>query len=402
MTVRRRVYFALEGGHVGGIVGSVFEFGLIALIVANVIAFTLQSEPPIRKAFPEFFADFEGISIAVFTLEYLTRLWCAPEDPLFKGGPFLGRVRFALRPMMVIDFLAFAPGYVAFFVPFVDLRFLRLIRLLRLLKIARYSPALSTLAQVIVDERRALVGALLLELCAMVFAAAAMHAVEGKIMPQAFGTIPDAMWWALETLTTVGYGDVVPVTGLGRVVAGVTMVTGVGLLALPVGIVATGFVNNIHRRDFVVTFAMLSRVPLFAGFSPAILSEIMNLLRAQSIGAGGIISARGERAAAMYFVVSGEVDVELADRNVEFGPGDFFGELALLHDTMRSANVIARAPTRLLSLSAEDFASLMHKHPALKERIENTSTLKAFADDDGIAEAEVEAAGTARDDAQTE
>ena len=402
MTVRRRVYFALEGGHVGGIAGSIFEYGLIALIIANVIAFTLQSEPPVRHAIPEFFADFEGVSIAIFTLEYLTRLWCAPEDPLFKGGPFLGRVRFALRPMMVIDFLAFAPGYVAFFVPFFDLRFLRLIRLLRLLKIARYSPALSTLAQVIVDERRALVGTLLLELCAMMFAAAAMHTVEGQVMPQAFGTIPDAMWWALETLTTVGYGDVVPVTGLGRVVAGITMITGVGLLALPVGIVATGFVSNIHRRDFVVTFAMLSRVPLFAGFSPTILSEIMNLLRAQSVGAGGIISARGERAAAMYFVVSGEVDVELADRHIEFGPGDFFGELALLHDTMRSANVIARAPTRLLRFSAEDFASLMHKHPALKERIETTSALKAFAGEDGIAEAEVAAAGAARNDAQTE
>ena len=402
MTVRRRAYFALEGGHTGGMMGSVVEFGLITLIIVNVIAFTLQSEPPIRRAFPEFFADFEGVSIAIFTLEYLTRLWCAPEDPLFKGGPFLGRLRFALRPMMVIDFLAFAPGYVAFFVPFVDLRFLRLIRLLRLLKIARYSPALSTLAQVIVDERRALVGTLLLELCAMVFAAAAMHAVEGKIMPQAFGTIPDAMWWALETLTTVGYGDVVPVTGLGRVVAGVTMIAGVGLLALPVGIVATGFVNNIHRRDFVVTFAMLSRVPLFHGFSPAVLSEIMNLLRAQSVSAGGIISARGERAQAMYFVVSGDVDVELEDRHVEFGPGDFFGELALLHDTMRSANVIARAPTRLLSLSAEDFASLVHKHPALQERLKDTAALKAFADDDGIAQAEIDEAGTLREDAQTE
>ena len=402
LTFRRRAYFALEGGHAGGLMGSVVEFGLIALIIANVIAFTLQSEPPIRQALPEFFADFEGISIALFTLEYLTRLWCAPEDPLFKGGPFLGRLRFALRPMMVIDFLAFAPGYVALFIPFLDLRFLRLIRLLRLLKIARYSPALSTLAQVIVDERRALVGALLLELCAMVFAAATMHAVEGRIMPQAFGTIPDAMWWALETLTTVGYGDVVPVTGLGRVVAGITMVTGVGLLALPVGIVATGFVNTIHRRDFVVTFAMLSRVPLFHGFSASVLSEIMNLLRAQSISAGGIISARGERAAAMYFVVSGDVDVELEDRRVEFGPGDFFGELALLHDTMRSANVIARAPTRLLSLSAEDFASLVHKHPALQERLKGTAALKAFDDGDGITQAEVEAAGAARKEAQTE
>ena len=347
-------------------------------------------------------ADFEAISVAIFTLEYLTRLWCAPEDPLFKGGPFLGRLAFRAAPHDGDRFLAFAPGYVAFFIPFLDLRFLRLIRLLRLLKIARYSPALSTLAQVIVDERRALFGALLLEICAMVFAAATMHAVEGRVMPQAFGTIPDAMWWALETLTTVGYGDVVPVTGLGRVVAGVTMVTGVGLLALPVGIVATGFVNTIHRRDFVVTFAMLARVPLFHGFSAGVLSEIMNLLRAQSISAGGIISARGERAAAMYFVVSGEVEVELADRQVEFGAGDFFGELALLHDTMRSANVIARAPTRLLSLSAEDFASLVHKHPALQERLKDTAALKAFADDGGIAQAEVDTAGALRDEAQME
>ncbi|HUO94419.1 MAG TPA: cyclic nucleotide-gated ion channel [Rhizomicrobium sp.] len=401
-TIRRHIYFALEGGRAGGFVGSVIEFGLIGLIIANVIAFTLQSEPPVRRAFPEFFIEFEGVSIAVFTIEYLARLWCAPEDPLFRGGAFLGRVRFALRPMMLIDFLAIAPGYVAFFIPFIDLRFLRLIRLLRLLKIARYSPALSTLAQVIVDERRALVGTLLLELCAMVFAAATMHAVEGHVMPQAFGTIPDAMWWALETLTTVGYGDVVPVTGLGRVVAGVTMIVGVGLLALPVGIVATGFVNTIHRRDFVVTFAMLSRVPLFQGFSASLLSEIMGLLRAQSVAAGGIISARGERAAAMYFVVSGEVEVELEDKHVEFSAGDFFGELALLHDTMRSASVIARSPTRLLSLSAEDFASLMQKHPALEQRLKQTAALKPFAHDDGITQSEINAAGVARDDARTE
>ena len=154
--------------------------------------------------------------------------------------------------------------------------------------------------------------------------------------------------------------------------------------------------------DLVVTFAMLSRVPLFQGFSPTVLSEIMNLLRAQSIAAGGIISARGERAAAMYFVVSGEVDVELSDRRVEFGPGDFFGELALLHDTMSSANVIARAPTRLLSLSAEDFTTLMQKHPTLQARLKDASALKAFDDSDGITQAEVDEAGALRDEAQME
>jgi voltage-gated potassium channel len=403
LTFRRRVYLALEGSHAGGFAGKLVEVGLITLIVANVIAFTLQSVPAIRHASPAFFRVFEAVSIGVFSLEYLARLWCAPEDPLLGNAHALtGRLHFALRPMMIIDFIAIAPAYVALFGPLFDFRFLRLIRLFRLLKIARYSPALSTLAQVIVDERRALFGALLLELCAVVFAAAVMNVVEGRAMPQAFGTIPDAMWWALETLTTVGYGDVVPVTGLGRIVAGITMIVGVGLLALPVGIVATGFVTTIHRRDFVITFGMLARVPLFAGFDAAVLGEIMDLLRAQSVPAAGVISARGERADAMYFVVSGQVEVELPTRKVAFGAGDFFGELALLRDTMQSATIMARAPTRLLTLTAEDFASLMRKHPSLEERINNAPALKTFAGSSEITQAEVDVAGVARDQAQTE
>lgn len=400
---RRRVYISLEGGQVGGGFGAMLEFGLVALIIANVIAFTLQSVPAFEHAFRRQFDVFEAISVAAFTIEYLTRLWCAPEDPLFGGETILPRrLRYGLRPMMVIDFLAIAPAYVTLFVPFLDLRFLRLIRLLRLLKIARYSPALSTLAQVIIDERRALFGALLLLLCAMVFAAATMHTVEGAAMPKTFGTIPQAMWWAIQTLTTVGYGDAVPITALGRVVAGITMIVGVGLLALPVGIVATGFVNTIHRRDFVVTFGMLARVPLFSGFSPTVLGEIMNLLRAQTISPGGIISARGERAAAMYFVVSGDVDVEVPGRHLEFSAGDFFGELALLHETMRSATIIARTQTRLLTLSAEDFSSLIRKHPALEERLKDAAAIKAFSESAEIAQAEVDSAGRARDDARAE
>lgn len=402
-TIRRRTYVALEGGHASGWGGTVIEIGLIALIVANVVAFTLQSVPAIRHAMPSAFEWFEGLSITVFSVEYLMRLWSAPEDPLLAGlDGISARLRFATRPMMIIDFVAIAPGYVALFIPLLDLRFLRLIRLLRLLKIARYSPALSTLAQVIVDERRALFGTLLLLLCATVFAAATMHAVEGAAMPKEFGTIPDAMWWAIQTLTTVGYGDVVPQSAAGRVVASVTMIVGVGLLALPVGIVATGFVNIIHRRDFVVTLGMLARVPLFAGFSAPVLGEIMNILRAQTVSAGGIVSARGERAAAMYFVVSGEVDVELPDRRLEFGPGDFFGELALLHDTMRRATIMARTPLRLLTLSADDFAGLMRKHPALEERLKSAPAIKAFAESGEIAQAEVEHAGEARDEARTE
>lgn len=395
-SLRRRVYVALEGSHAGGAIGTFVEVTLVALIITNVVAYTLQSVPSIERQFWRQLIGFEFVSVAIFTIEYVLRLWTAPEDPLIpEGGPFMSRLRYALKPMMVIDFFAFAPAYVTFFIPFIDLRFLRLVRLLRLLKIARYSPALSTLGHVIREERRALVGTLILLLCATVFAAAAMHAVEGSVQPMAFGTIPQSMWWAITTLTTVGYGDVVPVTALGRIVAGITMIVGLGLFALPVGIVATGFVSNIHRRDFVVTFGMLSRVPLFQGFEPAILAEIMNLLRAQLVPPGTIISARGEPAAAMYFVVSGDVEVELTNRALRFSSGDFFGELALLRNTMRSATVVSLTQCRLLTLSADDFAHLLRQHPALEQKMRRAAryTVKAFSDADEIALSEVDAAG---------
>lgn len=401
-TVRRRVYVALEGGRSGGAAGAVIEILLIALIVANVVGYILQSVPSIAR---DYWRDLEGleiVSVAIFTLEYVLRLWTSAEDPaIAEQGAITGRLSAAMRPMMIIDFLAIAPSFVQFFVPFFDLRVLRLVRLLRLLKIARYSPALSTLGRVIADERRALFGALLLMACAVVFAAAAMHAAEGAVQPKIFGTIPDAMWWAITTLTTVGYGDAVPITAAGRVIAGLTMVTGLGLFALPVGIIATGFVDSIHRRDFVVTFGMLARVPLFKDFDAHTIGEIMGLLRAQSVGAGSILSAKGERAAAMYFVVSGEVEAELPQRKLRFSAGDFFGELALLHETMRAATIVAVTHARVLALSAEDFENLLKKNPALEKRIraQAAEQVQELAETGAISQGEIDAAQKARGEA---
>src|SRR6185312_3262195 len=289
--------------------GQAVEVVLVFLILANVAAYTLESMPEIGERFATFFLCLERVSVIIFTIEYLTRIWTAPEDPSAVRGRYVGRVAYALRPMMVIDLLSFAPAYVALFIPFVDLRFLRLVRLLRLLKIARYSPALTTLGQVLREERRALYGTLLLLLCAMVFAAATMHVIEGgdPNANAAFKTMPGSMYWAITTLTTVGYGDVAPVTGLGRLVAGLTMIMGLGLFALPVAILSTGFVNSIHRRDFVVTFGMLSRVPLFKDLDAQIIGELMVMLHARVASPGNVISAAGSRADAMYFVISGEV-----------------------------------------------------------------------------------------------
>jgi voltage-gated potassium channel len=302
--------------------------------------------------------------------------------------------------MMIIDFLSIAPAYVALFIPFIDLRVLRLIRLLRLLKIARYSPALSTLMQVLAEERRALYGTLLLLLCAMVFAAAAMHVTEGNNphANPAFNTMPDSMYWAITTLTTVGYGDVTPTTELGHLIAGLTMIVGLGLFALPVGIVATGFVNSIHRRDFVVTFGMLSRVPLFRGIDAQIIGEMMVMLRSRAVSAGTIISASGARADAMYFVISGEVEANLQNRRIRFRTGDFFGELALLEETMRSATVVAIEPSRILTLAVDDFNHLLQKHPGLMRRIHKMAAARAedIAQAGAISEAEIKAARRVR------
>ncbi|HEY8949379.1 MAG TPA: cyclic nucleotide-gated ion channel [Rhizomicrobium sp.] len=394
-TLRRRVYVVLEGGRASGVLGGIVEAFLIALIIANVLAFTLQSMPSMRAAYGHDLELFEVVSVAIFAIEYLLRLWVSAEEPTVSSqGAWTGRLHAATRPMMVIDFIAIAPAIVQLFVPFFDLRVLRLVRVFRLLKIARYSPALTTLGKVIVDERHALYGTLLLLLCAMVFAAAAMHAAEGTIQPKLFGTIPDAMWWAIATLTTVGYGDAVPITPIGRVIAGITMIAGLGLFALPVGIIATGFVSTIHRRDFNVTFGMLARVPLFKDFDTQTIGEILDLLRSQNVGPGEVISAEGERAAAMYFIVSGAVEAELPKKKIRFDSGDFFGELALLHETMRVATVTALTPTRLLELSVDDFETLMRRHPHLRRRVQRRAAekMQAIAEAGAISQEEIAAA----------
>ncbi|MDE2183454.1 MAG: ion transporter [Alphaproteobacteria bacterium] len=394
--LRHRAYLVLEGGRAGGLPGGLVEGFLIILIILNIVAFTVQSVPWIEKPYWFDLELFEITSVAIFSIEYALRLWVSIEDPSVRElGRWRGRLRAALKPLMLIDFLAVAPVYFTVFFPILDLRFLRAVRLLRLLKIARYSPALSTLGQVIVSERRALFGTLLLLFCATVFAAAAMHAVEGAVQPRLFGTIPDSMWWAITTLTTVGYGDAVPVTFLGRLVGACTMVTGMGILALPVGIIATGFLNTIHQRDFVITFGMLARVPLFRDLDARLLGEIMEVLRSQAVPRGTIIAVKGAPAHAMYFVVSGEVEAELPHKKVQFGPGDFFGELALLHETHRRATIVTQSSCRLLALSAEDFTMLVRKHPLLRQRIEEAAKehLKAHGHEGDLAASEIAAAG---------
>jgi voltage-gated potassium channel len=351
---------------------------LIALVLVNVAAVVLESVPSIEDRFRAGFLAIELVSVFVFTVEYGLRLWTAVEHmPLAGRSGWAARWAWARTPGAVVDLLAVVPFYLALFEP-TDLRALALFRLVRFFKLARYSSGLTSLLEAIYAERQALVATLLILGGLTLTMATFMHLAERRAQPDRFGTIPDAMWWAIVTLTTVGYGDVVPVTPLGKVVAALTAVMGVAMLALPVGIVATSFADVIHRRAFVVTWSMVARVPLFSNLGASEIAEIIQLLHSRSVQRNEVVARRGEKAEAMYFIVNGEVEVELMEGdNVRLGPGDFFGEIAILAGDVRNATVRASRDTQLLVLQAHDLERLMARVPEIGRRIREVGHARA-------------------------
>lgn len=366
---RRTVYTVIEAGG-SGRAARIFDHFMVVLIVLNVIAVILESVPSIEAPFTREFQLFDIVSVGIFAIEYAARIWASIEIPAVRQrGPFRGRLMFASRPSQIVDFLAFAPAFLSFIVPGIDLRFIRVFRLLRFLKLARYSPAMVTLSRALYEERRALTGALILMLGTAVFSGTVMHAIEGDAQPETFGTIPDAMWWALATLTTIGYGDAVPITPVGKMFGGIVMICGLGLFALPIGIVATAFVNEIHRRDFVVTWGMVARVPLFSTLDAAAIAEVMKIMRTRAVPAGTVIAARGEEAEGMFFIADGEVKIALPKGEITLAAGEFFGELALLKRVKRMGTITAVTRTHLMIIDAFDFERLLSRDEALRARI---------------------------------
>ena len=349
--------------------GRVVSRLIVLLIVINLVAITLQTVPEFETWYAAWFLGIELLSLVVFTFEYGLRMWVAVEHaPYLHSDGWKARLKYATSPIGVIDLFAVLPFWLAFVLP-AELKILLVFRIIRFLKLTRYSPGMRSLLDVLYAERRALFGCVVILIGSTLVAATAMHVVERHVQPEKFGTIPDAMWWAIVTLGTIGYGDVVPVTPLGRVIAATTIFAGLIMVALPVGIVATAFANEIHRRDFVVTWGMVARVPLFSGLNAAEIADIMRLMRAQQVEAGEVLARRGEPAHSMYFVAAGEVEIELKHRQVRLGAGHFFGEIAALRRTRRSATITAVTRASLLVLDARDLHALMDREQRIAERI---------------------------------
>jgi voltage-gated potassium channel len=226
-----------------------------------------------------------------------------------------------------------------------------------------------TLIRVLSNERRSLLGAGFLLTTAILFASAGIYLIEGEGQPDKFGSIPDAAWWAIATLTTVGYGDVTPVTPLGRLFGGLVMIAGLCVLALPVAIISAGFAQEVGRRDFVVNWSLMSRIPLLADLDAGEVGELMPLLHAHNLPPKSEVLPSGLPARAMYFVASGKVRMQHPEANVDFEAGDFFGATAMLLADAPSAPFVTVTKCRLLKLHAEDFHRIELVNPRFADEI---------------------------------
>lgn len=240
-SLRSKTYWWVERPDQHALGPRLLEVALIVLIVLNVGAVIFETVDEFYRQWHYYFDLFEKISLAIFVFEYLARLWVAPENSN------ISRLAWMRSPLAIIDLLAILPALLFLLFP-VDLRFLRTFRMLRLLKLTRYSPALSMLLAVFEEEAGAFFAAFFILTLMLVFASSGAWLAEHNAQPEAFGSIPQTMWWAVATLTTVGYGDVTPVTVAGKIFGAMIMVVGIGMAALPAGIIASGLNEQIHRR----------------------------------------------------------------------------------------------------------------------------------------------------------
>jgi voltage-gated potassium channel len=239
-------------------------------------------------------------------------------------------------------------------------------------------PGLRQLRRVLVLESGPLFSVLVIFLMVLFLASVAMYFLERDAQPSGFSSVPAALWWAVATLTTTGYGDVVPITPLGRLVAGFVMICGLGVFGLWTGILATGFAAETRRDNFLKTWESVSKVPFFAELGPAAIADVTHMLRTMDLPARTTIIRKGQAGDCMYFIAAGEVEVDLPGKKVTLGDGAFFGEMALLGNNLRSANITTTRISRLLVLDLVDFRLLMARHPDLAETIDAEAKRRAL------------------------
>ncbi|UZR94443.1 ion transporter [Chondrinema litorale] len=249
MNIKKKTFNILNAQLSGDETGEKFDFWITTLIVLNVLAIILASYKELNDKIGVIFTAFEYFSVIVFTLEYALRIWTSnylyPSESRVTSA-----IKFIFSPIGLIDLLAILPFYLPFFVS-LDLRFLRLLRLLRLLRILklnRYNSSLRLVFSVLKECWSDMGATLFVAFILMLVASSLMYNIENQAQPESFSNIGQAFWWAVATLTTVGYGDIYPVTALGKFLSGVIAVLGIGIVALPTGILSSAFMDRINKE----------------------------------------------------------------------------------------------------------------------------------------------------------
>jgi voltage-gated potassium channel len=339
---------------------------LILLIAFSVITAMLESVPAIGRAHGTLLDAIQLFTTVGFALEYGLRIWVAPEDP-GTHTPAQARWRYLTSLPGMIDLVAAIPFTLASRLGW-QLDWLDIVPIFKLL---RHTAAFQFLVEAVYSERRVLGSAGVLALALLVFFSSVVYYFEREAQPDKFGSIPESLWWGIITLTTVGYGDITPVTLWGKVFGGITTVFGLCMFAIPVGIIASAFIEAVRRREFVDTWNLVAKVPLFRNLDAARIAQVAGVLRARRAERGERLIRKGEQADSMYFIVSGEVEVdqETGAARGRLQAGDFFGEIALIADRPRTATIVALTACKLLVLHKDDFENFMQSHPELREAV---------------------------------
>jgi voltage-gated potassium channel len=306
-----------------------------------------------------------AVLLVVLAGDYGVRMVTAAANRAEDESASTAVIRYALGPFGIFDFVAV--------VPFVLGEALNLphdgetvFGILRFLKLARYSPALETLGVVVLHELRPLLAALFIMLILAISASTMLYFAERATNP-GFSSVPSAMWWAIITLTTVGYGDVAPITTVGKLLGSVVAVLGLCMFALPASILASGFAEEMKRQNFVSTWHLVAKVPFFTRLQATHIAEIASLLKVSRAIKGEVLVREGDTGESMYFIVSGQVEVKGKAGTFILKNGDFFGEIALIERCPRTATVKALNRCQLLTLDARDFHKFVaHDHELLE------------------------------------
>ena len=370
-TTRARVYTILRQSD--GSTGARRWRGFhLSVLLAGLLAVALSTVDNMPATVQRGLIEVIFLVTAIFLAEYLTRLWVAPESPRYAGhSAAFARWRWAMSTTGLIGLLAIFPAVALatrYSVAGTDAA--SIFCFFWILKLGLHAPAMETLGRVISNERATLASILIVFVIVLVVAATATHTFERLEQPDAFGSLPGALWWAVVTLTTTGYGDVVPHSVGGKMVGALVMVSGIAVLALMTGVLATGFSEEERRREYLRVWDQVTKVPIFTALGTVTLSEIVSKLRTRHYPARIVVVRRDEPGDSMFFISEGEVEVRLPHASIKLGQGGFFGEMALLDRLPRSATIVTTQPTTLLVLYASDFYEVAANIPSLVETVE--------------------------------